>query len=365
MERPIFKPVGTPSDELDTPSLVVDLDILEENIEIMHGSVREGRARLRPRVDVHCTPAIAHKQLAAGGTVGGITAMTLGQAEVFAQAGFSDILVVNLVVTAPKIARLASLAKRTTVTVAVDAERNVGDLSAAATAAGVTLRAVVAISTGPGRFGVGAGQVAVDLARAISGANGVEFAGLMASEGQILEDDPDLLANATRDRLQPILDTREQIEKAGMEVGAVIGGGSYNYEIAAAMDGLTEVPAGRYALMDAELGPYLPQFRHAARVNSVVTSRPEDGVAIVDGGRKAIGSDTGMPSVDVPGAVVTSLSAEHGTLVLDAVQPGFGDRVWFTPYDVGECVNLHDYMHVVRNGRLEAVWDIPARGRYR
>ena len=146
---------------------------------------------------------------------------------------------------------------------------------------------------------------------------------------------------------------------------AVIAGGSSNYEAAAAVEGVTEVPAGRYALMDAQLGPYLPQLGHAARVNSVVTSRPEDGIAIVDGGRKAIGSDTGPPSVDVPGAVVKGLSAEHGSLILDSVQPNLKDRVWFTPYDAAECVNLHDYMHVVRNGRLEAVWDIPARGLYR
>ena len=267
--------------------------------------------------------------------------------------------------TKPKIARLASLAHDAVVTVAVDSERNVGDLSAAATAKNATIRAVVAVSTASGRFGVQPGEAAAAVARAVADAGGVEFAGLMASEDPVLEEDADAAAAATRERLAPVLDTRARIEAAGIEVGAVIAGGSSNYEAAAATEGITEVPAGRYALMDARLGPYLPHLGHAARVNSVVTGRPEDGLAIVDGGRKAIGSDTGDPLVDVPGAVVRGLSAEHGSIILDSVRPNFGDRIWFTPYDSAECVNLHDYMHVVRDGRLEAVWEIPARGRYR
>ena len=237
----------------------------------------------------------------------------------FARAGFGDILVANLVVTAPKIARLASLAREAVVTVAVDSERNVRDLAAAATAKNVLVRAVVAVSTAPGRFGVRPGEAAAGVARAIVDADGVEFAGLMASEAPVLEKDPDAVAAATRERLAPVLDTRARLEAAGIEVGAVIAGGSSNYEAAAATEGVTEVPAGRYALMDAELEPYLPQLGHAARVNSVVTSRPEDGIAIVDGGRKAIGSDTGSPSVDVAGAVVKGLSAEHGSLILGSV----------------------------------------------
>lgn len=364
MERPIFKPVGTPVDELDTPSLVVDLDVLAANIATVHGAFT-GTARLRPRVDAHCTPAIAHKQIAAGGTVGGIAVATLAQAELFAQAGFGDILVANLIVTRSKIARLASLARDAVVTVAVDSERNVRDLSAAATSSNATIRAVVAVSTASGRFGAQPGDAAARIARAVVDADGVELAGLMASEEPVLEEDADASAAKTRERVAPLLDTRARIESDGIAVDAVVAGGSSNYEAAAATDGITEVPAGRYALMDAQLAPYLPQLGHAARVNSVVTGRPEEGLAITDGGRKAIGSDTGDPLVDVPGATVKGLSAEHGSIILDSVQPNLKDRIWFTPYDSAECVNLHDYMHVVRDGRLEAVWEIPARGRYR
>ena len=368
MEHPIFKPVGTPMEQLDTPSLVVDIGVLERNIETMHSFFRDSDVKLRPRVDVHLCPAIAHKQLAAGGTVGGITVTTLGQAEVFSQSGFTDILVANLVVTPQKIARLCSLARHAKMTVAVDNVRNVGDLSDAATEAGVALNVVALISTGPDQFGVEPGAPAVDLARSAADAPGLCFAGLMTAGDAILEADPERLESESRRRVQPVLDTREMAERAGLAVGVVSTGGSYNYELVAVMDGVTEVPAGTYALMDESYRAYRSQFSPAARVISSVTSLPEDGLAIVDGGHKAIGSDTGFPSVDVPGAVVKGLSAEHGSLILDVAANGLlslEDRVWFTPYDMGDCVNLHDYMHVVRDGSLEAIWDIPARGRYR
>lgn len=364
MERPIFKPIGTSVDEIDTPSLVVDIDKLEANINLLHSSVGDGMARIRPQVDMHHCPAIGHMQLEAGGTVDGIAVTTLGQAEVFAQYGFSDILIANLIVGAPKIARLSSLARRTTITVAVDSEQNVREL-ANAVAGSTGLRLVIAISTAPDRFGAQPGKVAMNLAALISKTEGVDFAGLMESETPILEKDTTLLADLTRQRIQPLLDTREQIENSGITVDSVIAGGSYNYEIVAKISGVTEVPAGRYALMDVEIGSYLNQFSNAARINAVVTSRPEDDVAIVDAGRKAIGSDTGTPSVDVPGAIVKGLSAEHGTLILDSHLPEIGDRIWFTPYNIGECTNLHDFIHVIKNDKLNAVWDLPSRGLYR
>ena len=127
MERPIFKPIGTPEVELDTPALVVDLARLHQNIETMHSFFRGRATKLRPHVGAHGSPAIAHMQTAAGGTVGGITTATLGQAEVFAANGFADIFVANVIVTPIKIRRLCALARRVKVTVAVDSSKNVAD----------------------------------------------------------------------------------------------------------------------------------------------------------------------------------------------------------------------------------------------
>ena len=377
MERPIFKPIGTPVEQLDTPSFLVDLTVLEENIETLHGFFRQRAAKVRPHIEAHRCPAIAHKQLAAGGTVGGICVTTVGQAEVFAQAGFGDIFIANEIVTRQKINRLCALARHAAMTVAVDNPVNVGDLSEAASANAVTIGVVVEINTRLNRCGVEPGQPAVDLARAITNAPNLKFLGLMTHEGTLLEEDPEKLANQSRGVVQKVIDTRETVEKAGMDVEVVSVGGTHNYEIVGDITGVTEVPAGSYALMDARYVEHRPQFQPAARVMVSVISRPEPGLAITDGGVKAVGVDAGIPVLDgvsgadpaySPTVVETMLSAEHGAIRLEGdsdAKVDLGDKAWLIPSDVGMCANLHDYVHAIRDGRLEAVWDIAARGAYR
>lgn len=369
MERPIYKPIGTPVEELDTPALVVDLDALEQNIEVLHSFFRQHEAKVRPHVGVHRCPAIAHKQLAAGGTVGGISVTTVGEAEAFAQSGFSDICVANEIVTPQKISRLCGLARATRITVAADNPPNVQDLSEAAQSSGVTLHVLVDIHTGLDRCGVEPGGAAVHLARSISKARSLRFAGLMTYEGAILKDDPKEAEAESRRWIQLVLDTRELVEKDGLAVEVVSVGGTHNYEIAGAMTGVTEVPAGAYALMDYRYRRGRPQFKPAARVMATVISRPEAGLALLDTGQKAIGVDTGVPMVeDLPGATLTRMSAEHGFLELAGEardQVDLGANVWLTPWDIGNCVNVYDYISAVRGGVLEAVWAVTARGRYR
>jgi D-serine deaminase-like pyridoxal phosphate-dependent protein len=369
MERPIFKPVGTPVQQLDTPALVVDLAILERNIETLHAFFRQREAKVRPYIEAHRCPAIAHKQLAAGGTVGGICVSTIGQAEVFTAHGFSDVFIASEIVTPPKIGHLCALARHARITVAVDQPQNIQDLSNAARTHGVALHVVVEIHTRGNRCGVAPGQPALELAELVQQAPHLEFAGLITREGPTPTEDPEKLAAESRQWIQKVLDTRAIMEKAGIPVRTVGVGGTYNYEIAGAMVGVTEVLAGTYTLMDARYARSRPAFKPAARVMATVTSRPEPGTAIVDAGQKAVGIDTGLPVVDdMPGATVVALSAEHGRLRLQGEADGkvaLADKIWLTPWDIGTCVNLYDYIHAVRDGQLEVIWDVAARGRYR
>ena len=369
MERPIFKPLGTPVKELDTPALVIDLAVLERNIETLHAFFREGETKVRPHVESHRCPEIARLQLAAGGTAGGICTTTVGEAEVFAEHGFTDLLVANEVVAPPKIRRLSDLARRAHVTVAVDNPKNVQDLSQAMVGSGVTLNVVVDISVRSDRCGVEPGEAALDLARTVATAQGLRFVGLISGNGGVPSEDPDETAARSRKWLQQVLDTREKIERAGFEVEVVSVGGTADYETAGAMTGVTELLAGSYALSDYKQWQDGGRFQPAARVMATVTSRPEPGAAITDCGQKAIGSDYGLPAVeDVSGAKVASLSAEHGRLHLEGDADGrvdLGDKVWLTPWDIGTCVNLYDYIRAVRDGKLEAVWSVAARGQYR
>ena len=369
MERPLFAPVGTPVMQLDTPALVVDLDLLQHNLNTVHTRFAHYQTKLRPQVSHHRCPTLAHRQLAAGGTVGGISVSTLGEAEVFAAHGFTDIVVTNHVVTGGKIAHLCALAGQVRLTIAADQPQNIHDLAAAAASRHVTLRVALDIQTHHGQCGVAPGQPAVELARVVCQASHLEFAGLMTMHDLDHSKDLGGRTSDTRQIRQALLDTQHMIEQAGMQVPAISVDDAALSDADMRLDGITEIRAGAYALMDARSSTRLPDLRPAVRVLTTVTSRPEPGMAITDTGQKAIGVDSGLPVVsDMPGVVADRLSAEHCRLLLDsdaARHLAPGDKLWLTPWDSAACANLYDYLHVMRDGRLEAVWPIAARGHYR
>lgn len=375
MERPVFQPPGTPVEELDTPALVVDLGVMEQNIRTLHaafngasnGASNQSKAGVRPFVTPHQCPQIAHVQANAIGGAGdarttGIAVTTAGEAEVFAQAGFSSILVASQIVTRSKIARLCALAASNRMSVAVDSPGNVASLSEAATAAGVSLGVLVELEAGLGRCGVSPGAAAVELAREVAGSPGLELLGVMAIPPADAATEADMLR-----QLQPALDTRELLEREGLP-GNVSVAGTHNYSVAAGIDGITEVQAGSYPLMDFRYCQLRPEFQPAAKVLTSVISHPVDRSAVLDAGHKATGPDRGTAVLEgIPGAAANRFSAEHGVVDLEEsavarLRPG--DRAWLVPNDLAMCVNQYDYIRAVRNGRLEGYWPVAARGRF-
>ncbi len=387
MERPIIQPVGTPTEELDTPALVVDLGVMEQNIAVLHNAfagqsagATNGGVLVRPHVFCHGCPEIAQFQLAAEGASGGIAVSSLGEAEAFAggddgagedrpgsdSSAIDDILIAGRVVTRAKIRRLVGLAGRITLSLAVDNVRNVEDLAEAAQAAGVTVGIVVDIDGGYGFGGVEPGRDAVDLARKVADAPGLSFKGIMTYEGPLDITERDDAAAETRRRLQPILDTRGDLERAGIEVGTVSAGSTYSYDIVSQMSGITEVQAGVYPLMDVETLRVRPEFQPAAKILATVMGHPVAGRAVVDAGHKTTGPDFGLPVLEAhPGAVAARFSAEHGILDLDGpaterLMPN--DKVHLVPYNLALCVNQYDYIRAVRDGKLVGYWRVAARG---
>ncbi|HCL26717.1 MAG TPA: alanine racemase [Dehalococcoidia bacterium] len=368
MERPIFQPVGTPVEELDTPALVVDLEVMDRNIQTFQSYFKDTSVKARPVVTSHLCPQVARRQLDAGGTNGGIAVTTLGEAEVFAAAGFIDILLANLVVTRAKINRLCALAGQTSVGVAVDSPDNAEQLSQGAAAAGVELRVLVEIEAGMGRCGIAPGPDAVSLAQKVNNLPGLKFQGIMGSvPGPRGEDDPDQHRAKTTANLQVVLDAKEQIEQAGLPVETVSVGGTHCYAQAVGMAGVTEVRAGRYPLMDHRLKSFLPDLEPAAKVLASVISHPMEDMAVLDAGHKAMAPDQGRPILEgVPGGTASRFSAEHGVMELEGdarnkLNPG--DKAWLVPYELGACVNQFDYIRATKDGKLEGFWPISARGK--
>ena len=384
MERPIFQAIGTPAEELDTPALVVDLGVVEQNIAVLHNALSGsaegsagGQVRVRPHVSCHGCPEIAQMQLAAEYSSGGVAVSSLAEAEAFANGGendgsepmaaaIEDILIAGRVVTAAKIRRLVALAGRTTLSVAVDDVRNVEDLAEATQAAGVTLRVLADIDTGYGFGGVSPGRDAIELARKIAGTPGLTFGGIMTYEGPLTMTDSAELGSETRRRLQPILDTRNELEQAGIEVTTVSAGSTYNYDMVSQISGVTEVQAGVYPLMDVESIRVRPEFQPAAKILATVISHPVADRAVVDAGHKTTGPDFGVPVLEgLPGAVATRFSAEHGIMDLEGPATGQlmpNDKVHLVPYNLALCVNQYDYIRAVRDGALVGYWRVAGRG---
>ena len=383
MERPIFQPVGTPAEELDTPALVVDLGVMERNIAVLHGAVggsgeesAGGQVRVRPHVSCHGCPEIARLQLAGGNSAGGVAVSSLGEAEAFAggaddsadggSAPIDDILIAGRVVTAAKIRRLVELAGQISVSVAVDNPRNVEALAEAARAAGATLGVLVDIDAGYGFGGVAPGRDAVELARKVADVPGLTFEGIMSYEGPLTMTDGDELAAEIRGRLQPILDTRRDLERAGIEVATVSVGSTYSYDVVSQLSGVTEVQAGVYPLMDVETLRVRSEFQPAAKILATVISHPVAGRAVVDAGHKTTGPDFGVPVLEgFQGAVASRFSAEHGILDLDGPATDQllpNDKVHLVPYNLALCVNQYDYIRAVRDGKLVGYWHVAGRG---
>ena len=368
MERPIFQPVGTPVEELDTPALVLDLDVMDKNIQTFQGYFATTTAKARPVVTSHLCPQIAHRQLDAGGTVGGIAVTTLGEAEVFANSGFDDILLANQVVTVSKIRRLCALAAQASIGIAVDNLDNAQQLSSGAVAAGVELQVLVEIDVGMGRCGISPGVEALKLTQRVDGLQGLKLVGIMGSvPGPKGGDDPSEHESKTKANLQVILDSKEAMEQGGLSIEVVSVGGAHCYAQAIQMAGVTEVRAGRYPLMDHRLKFFLPELNPAAKILASVISHPIDGMAVLDAGHKATAPDQGRPVLDgIDGAEATRFSAEHGIVELEGdaqskLNPG--DKAWLVPYELGVSVNQYDYFRAAKNGKLEGFWPISARGR--
>ncbi len=364
------KLIGQGKAAIDTPALLVDLDALERNLRTMADFFADKPAKLRPHAKTHKSPIIARKQLALGAI--GITCAKLGEAEVLAEAGIPDILVANQVIGPLKIARLLALLETgSRVTVAVDDADNLRDLARAAEGRGVEVPVLVEVNTGMNRCGVEPGEPALALARVAADLPGIRFRGIQAYEGHLVNvaDEGERAARVAA-TMAPIVATREALERAGLPVEIVSGGGTGTFALTGTTPGFNEVQAGSYVFMDTAygaVGGVGGRFEQALTVLATVVSRPTADRAVLDIGRKSLGTDHGTPRLkEYPeGARFEGFSEEHAKLAVAGpardLRPG--DTVEVVPGHGCTTVNLHDRYVAMRGGVVEDVWPIAARGR--
>jgi 3-hydroxy-D-aspartate aldolase len=356
--------VGQRLDEVDTPALILELDAFEANLATLDRSLKGRRVRVRPHAKTHKCPEIAKRQIARGAV--GVCCQKVSEAEAMVDGGVADVLVSNEVVGATKIARLAALARRAKVGVCVDDAANL----AAIAASGAKLDVYIELEVGMRRCGIEPGERAVALAREITKAKNLRFAGLQAYHGRAqhmrtMEERQAAIEGAA----QHVAEMKRLLAKAGIDCPIVTGAGSGTYmlEVEAGWD---EIQVGSYVFMDVdyaknEQAAPLPRFEHALFVLATVMSRAAPDRAIVDAGLKASSVDSGLPTVwQRPGYTYAGISDEHGRIELagHAKAPALGEKVQLVPGHCDPTVNLYDWYVCVRGGRVEALWPITARG---
>ena len=349
--------------EVETPALVIDLDALEHNIGVVADYYRGKSIRLRPHVKNHKSPQIFGMQMAAGGTVGGICAAKVSEAEAFADVA-GNVLIANQIVGEEKIARLAALARRVDTTVAVDDGVQVEQLSKGAQAADVVLGVVIEVDTSMRRGGVRTTQQAVELAKQAVRSPNLCLRGVMSHQVPRARPPSREQRFAEGNRwIARVLEVKHAIEDAGIPVELVSTGESWTYDVAAMHPEVDEIQGGTYIVMEVPYA-YMNEFRFAARVMGRVVRRLDADTAIGDVPIDAIGAPNGVPTVASPEGIEV-VSIDHHGVVLhgDAVATlSMGDPFYLLTHQQDMTMNRWDRYLGVRNGVVETVIEATARG---
>ena len=363
---------GADIDDVDTPALIADLDRMASNIEAMARLGRDGDLALRPHIKSHKIPELALLQMEAGAV--GITCQKLGEAEVMADAGLSDITIAYQIIGARKLRRLSDLAHRVSVTTLVDSMEGARPLSEAAAADGIAVDTLVEVDDGYHRCGVPP-EHALPLARAVAHElPGLRFVGILAYEGQIYDlTDRSAVLGATRRSYDVMGEVAERLRGASIPVDRVSVGASATARAAADHPAVTELRPGSYIFQDryqVSMGAASVE-ECALCVLATVVSVPVTDRAIIDVGSKGLswspplGSEGYGLVLGHEEATIVRLADEHGIIsVPEGARPfSIGERVRVIPNSHPPVVNAFSELIGYRGNRIEAVWPIAARGR--
>ncbi|MCW8336262.1 DSD1 family PLP-dependent enzyme [Vibrio paucivorans] len=363
--------------QLDTPALIVDLDILEQNLSGMQKRINQLGLALRPHTKAHKIPALAHMQIAAGAI--GVCTSKLGEAEVMVEGGVNDVLITTPIAGETKTKRLVDLClnhPNTTIRQVIDHAYHVDIIGKYASQNGIEIGLLVEVESGQERCGVNADQALIELINHIKTTEGVRYDGIQAYSGhlQLIKgyEKRQRAAHDAVDSLFTFIETA--LKPQGLAPKIISGAGTGTYQAHSA-HAYTEVQAGSYLFMDSTYTAIGDennedtnrQFSSALSVLSTVISHPSSGRAVVDAGMKSLSIDLGMPKVREHSDTVTYKCGgdEHGILLIEQGK---------SPYEIGQVISLipshcdttlhnFDVLNAVRDGEVIHQWRIQGRGR--
>ena len=358
--------------ELETPALVIDLDIMERNLARAAAYARNHGLRLRPHTKTHKTPAIGRMQLDHGAA--GLTVAKVGEAEVMLAADTPDLLVAYPVVGRSKLRRLMEVSRKARVTVALDSLFAAQQLSEAACEARTSVGVLAETDVGLGRVGVDPGAALLDLAKGIQRLPQLTFEGVAFYPGHIRAMD-EHGKRALSDLAGVVQRISDDFRAAGIPLRIVSGGSTPSLYYSHLVPGMNEIRPGTYVYNDLNTlvcgACGLEDCAASILVTVVSTARP--GQMIVDGGSKTFSSDRLIGATEVtfgrvveaPGCAFVKMNEEHGYIDVHQAEERFsvGDRVHIIPNHICAAVNLHECVYGVRGEQVEQVWRVEGRGK--
>ena len=360
--------------EIDTPALLIDLDVLEKNLETMQTKAGKHNVALRPHIKAHKIPELARLQIRMGAS--GVTASKVSEAQVMVESGIDDIFIANQVVTESKLKRLASLARRSRISVGLDSREGAEILSKVFSAEKKAIDYVIEIDTGLNRCGVLPGRPAIELYQAIENLPGIRFKGIFTHAGQVYgKQNLEEVKAVSRLESEAMAKTAEKFNTLGVHPDIVSVGSTPTMRVWDGYAGINEIRPGNYIFLDAiqiALG-VADQKECALTILSTVTSRPAVDRAVIDAGSKVLALDKGAHGTELiqgfglipgKGATIARLSEEHGILWLDPEEKlTIGEQIRIIPNHACTAINLADKAFGIRQGRVEEEFVIAARGK--
>lgn len=360
--------IATSIETVSTPALLLDLDVLESNLQQMADLAKQHRVALRPHAKAHKCVAIAEAQITRGAI--GICCQKLSEAYPFAAAGINNILISNQFVGVDKAAMAVELARYVDLTVCVDHPAQITSLGSAAEQAGEHITVLPEVDIGQGRCGVTNPDDLMNLITNIAQYDKLHFGGIQAYHGgaQHIASWSERKAAAQRASDATAAYVRH-LDTRGIRCPIITGSGTGCAEFDAESGVYTELQPGSYAFMDKHYGSLewkgALQLQNSLFIASTIMSTARHGRAVCDVGLKGLAVDSGMPVVHAPHSLrYIAANDEHGILEIlnEDRLDRIGMKIMLIPGHCDPTVNLYDHFVCFRNGKVERLWPVDARG---
>ncbi|MCX7737204.1 MAG: alanine racemase [Candidatus Kapabacteria bacterium] len=360
--------------EIDTPALLIDFSKLKDNIKKMQDFSDLKGIKLRPHIKTHKMPSIAKMQIEAGAI--GIAVAKLGEAEVFANEGFDDIQIANIIIGEKKIDRLFHLnGKVRELSVCADSIEGVRQLNERFKDSGKQMNVMIEIDSGLGRSGLKDKTEILKLAKEIEGCNGLKFNGILTHAGQVYSANTfDEIQNIANFEVSFMTDIAEFLKYNGIETPNVSIGSTPAANANESLDSITEIRPGNYVFYDMiQVSLGVAKIEQCAlSILTTVISKPSNDRVIIDAGSKALHTDRGAHGNDKiktygnvlnKNCSILRLSEEHGFIYHNGEQFSIGEKIRIIPNHACAVCNLFDYAYLIEDNKVKDIIEISARGK--